>query len=101
MRTILGLLMIMLVVLTGCGNNGALENNVTNVSAPMTFRLVVQCGNTAQLPIRITGDAHVAMPDFMRSNCSLHTNSELITIRCPPDFSALRTTRNAPTVREH
>ena len=89
MKVIIGLLVIISVLLTGCGENGAARNNATNVSAPKSFGLVLQCGNTPELPIRITGDAHVAMPDFMRSNCSLHGNSEKISIRCPQDFSAL------------
>jgi hypothetical protein len=79
----------MLVLLTGCGENSAIGDIATNVSAPKIFRLVIQCGDTPELPIRITGDAHVAMPDFMQSNCSLHGDREQIAIRCPQDFSVL------------
>lgn len=89
MRIISGLFVIMLILLTGCGENDATGGNATNVSALKNFSLVIQCGDTPELPIRITGDAHVAIPDFMRSNCSLHGNSEQITIRCPQDFSVL------------
>ena len=89
MRVLSAFIMIMLVLLTGCGESGVIVNNTTNDSAPKSFRLVVQCGDAPELPIRITGDAHVAMPDFMRSNCSLHGNREQIAIRCPQDFSVL------------
>lgn len=81
--------MIMLVFLTGCGESGTTADNETNDYAPKSFRLVVQCGDTPELPIRITGDARVAMPDFTRSNCSLHGDKEQIAIRCPQDFSVL------------
>ena len=89
MKILSGLFVIMLVLLTGCGENGAIGDNATNISAPKNFRLVIQCGNTPELPIQITGDAHVAMPDFMQSNCSLHGDREQIAIRCPQDFSVL------------
>lgn len=89
MKVISGLLVIVLVLLSGCGESGATADNETNDSEPRSFRLVVQCGDTPDLPIRIIGDAHVAIPDFMRSNCSLHGNREQIAIRCPQDFSVL------------
>ena len=79
----------LLLLAAGCGQDFVASENESNESAVHNFMLVVQCWDTPDLPINITGDARLAMDDFLHSNCSIHGSGGHIAVRCPQDRSAL------------
>ncbi len=98
MKTMSGMLILCMMVLGGCGSLSVPESDDEDASLSRTINLSFQCGDIPALPIVVTGDARIAVQDFLQSNCSLHGNGEQIAIRCPQDRSALQPMEMPPWV---
>ena len=47
------------------------------------YTIVLQCGNTSSLPLKVIGHVTMAARDFLASNCSVHGANAVITVKCP------------------
>jgi hypothetical protein len=48
-----------------------------------SYTIVLQCGNTTSLPLKVVGHVTMDARDFLSSNCSVHGANAFITVKCP------------------